>query len=61
MMRSSIKLSDVLMLFKQGKVSIAKAASMAGLGLYEFMVECKKHQISVVDEFRDLKEELIGL
>jgi hypothetical protein len=23
---------------------------MAGLGLYEFMVECKKHQISVVDE-----------
>jgi predicted HTH domain antitoxin len=55
------ELYNALLLFKLGKVSIAEAASMAALGLYEFMAECKKHQISVMDEKIDLASELVGL
>lgn len=59
--QQDMKLSYALMLFKMGKVSIAKAADLAGLNLYTFMHECKKHQISVMDEGIDLKAELVGL
>jgi predicted HTH domain antitoxin len=59
--QQDMKLSYALMLFKMGKVSIAKAADLAGLSLYAFMSECKKHQISVMDENIDLAMELVGL
>ena len=59
--QQDMKLSYALMLFKMGKVSVAKAADLAGLNLYAFMHECKKHQISVMDESIDLKTELVGL
>jgi predicted HTH domain antitoxin len=59
--QQDMKLSYALMLFKIGKVSIAKAADLAGLSLYAFMSECKKHQISVMDEHIDLASELVGL
>lgn len=44
-----IQLSLALILFKQGKVSISKAANIAGLDLYEFMKECKKNEIPVIN------------
>ncbi|MBP9890082.1 MAG: UPF0175 family protein [Leptospiraceae bacterium] len=51
-----IHLSLALILFKQAKVSITKAAHIAGLDLYEFMKECSKNQIPVInitpDEFQ---------
>ena len=59
--QQDMKLSYALILFKTAKVSIAKAADLAGLSLYAFMSECKKHQISVIDESMDLASELVGL
>ena len=56
--QQDMKLSYALMLFKQGKVSISKAAELAGMNLYAFMAECKQHQISVMDESIDLGSEL---
>lgn len=31
-----------LMLFKQGRVSLSKAATISNLDIYDFMKECKK-------------------
>lgn len=59
--QQDMKLSYALMLFKSGRVSIAKAADLAGLPLYGFMSECKKYHISVIDEGIDLQAELAGL
>jgi predicted HTH domain antitoxin len=44
-----IQLSLALILFKQSKVSITKAAKIAGMDLYEFMKECKKNEIPVLN------------
>ncbi len=62
-----IQLSLALILFKQGKVSISKAANIAGLDLYEFMKECRKNEIPVINisveelnaEWDSLKAELL--
>ncbi|HNF27918.1 MAG TPA: UPF0175 family protein [Leptospiraceae bacterium] len=57
-----IQLSLALILFKQGKVSISKASSIAGLDLYEFMRECKRNEIPVINiSGEDLAEELNSL
>lgn len=57
-----IQLSLALILFKQGKVSINKASSIAGLDLYEFMRECKRNEIPVINiSGEDLAEELNSL
>jgi len=61
-----IQLSLALILFKQSKISISKAASIAGLDLYEFMKECKKNEIPVINmsveeldsEWTNLKKEI---
>ncbi len=44
-----LQLSLALILFKQSKVSISKASTIAGLDLYEFMKECKKNEIPVIN------------
>lgn len=62
-----LQLSLALILFKQSKVSITKAANIAGIDLYEFMKECKKNEISVInisveeqnEEWRNLKKEFL--
>lgn len=62
-----IQLSLALILFKQGKVSISKAANIAGLDLYEFMKECKRNEIPVINiseedlasEWSSLKADMI--
>lgn len=52
-------LNNSLMLVKQGKMSISKAAQMAGLDLYDFLRECKQNQIAAIDYgIQDVKEEL---
>ena len=57
-----MQLSLALILLKQGKVSISKAANIAGLDLYEFMRECKRNEIPVINiSGEDLAEELISL
>jgi predicted HTH domain antitoxin len=44
-----IQLSYALWLFKQARITIGKAAQLAGLSLQDFMLECKKNQVSVID------------
>jgi predicted HTH domain antitoxin len=62
-----LQLSLALILFKQSKVSITKAANIAGMDLYEFMKECKKNEIPVInisveeqnEEWNNLKKEFL--
>ncbi len=42
-----------LALFKAGRVSLAKAAELAGLDIYGFMSLCKDERIEVIDTSRD--------
>jgi predicted HTH domain antitoxin len=57
-----MRLAYALWLFKGTKVTIAKAAELAGLNIYEFIKACKDNQVPVVDISRDeLLEELEGL
>ncbi|MCF7980268.1 MAG: UPF0175 family protein [Chromatiaceae bacterium] len=42
-----------LALFKAGRVSLAKAAELAGLDIYRFMSLCKDERIEVIDTSRD--------
>ncbi len=61
-----LQVSLALLLFKQSKVSINKASSIAGMDLYEFMKECKKNEIPVIsitveeltDEWNRLDKEI---
>ena len=58
---------SLLILFKQSKVSITKAANIAGMDLYEFMKECKRNEIPVInisveeqnEEWNNLKKEFL--
>lgn len=60
--QADVKLSYALWLFKQQKVTIAKAANLAGLDLYSFMLACQKNDIPVIDMSADaLDAELEGL
>ncbi|WP_044413182.1 UPF0175 family protein [Thiomicrospira microaerophila] len=60
--QKDIKLSYALWLFKQQKVTIAKAAHLAGLDLYSFMLACQSNDIPVIDISADaLDAELEGL
>jgi predicted HTH domain antitoxin len=58
-LKQTIKLSSALMLFKNGKFSIEQASKFANLSIYEFMAECKKNRISIIDyEEDELRNEL---
>lgn len=57
-----IRLSYALWLFKNERVTIAKAAELANMDIYDFMAACKANQVSVVDISREeLLEELEGM
>jgi predicted HTH domain antitoxin len=58
---SEVRLSYALWLFKQARVTISKAAHLAGLTLYDFMAACKLHQVSVIDTTeQELRQELLS-
>lgn len=57
-----IRLSYSLWLYRAGRVTIAKAAELAGVDLYEFMQACKENQVPVIDLTREeLLEEIEGM
>jgi predicted HTH domain antitoxin len=57
-----ICLSYALWLFKSAKVTLGKAAELAGLDIYDFMSACKDNQIPVVVmDKQELIEELQGI
>ncbi|NVZ09825.1 UPF0175 family protein [Allochromatium humboldtianum] len=48
-----MRLAYALTLFKESRVSLAKAAELADLDLYAFITACKNERISVIDTSRD--------
>jgi len=57
-----MRLSYALRLYKSSKITLSKAAELAGFDLYDFMSICKKEQIPVIDVSKEeLLEELEGM
>jgi len=57
--RQEIRLSYALRLYKTATVTLAKAAGLAGLDIYDFMRFCKEDHIPVLDVTKEeLEEEL---
>jgi predicted HTH domain antitoxin len=57
--QQEIQYSYALRLYKHAKVTISRAAELAGLDIYGFMDLCKKEQIPVIDmTANELKQEL---
>jgi predicted HTH domain antitoxin len=52
-----IRLSYALWLFKNAKITLAKAAELAKMDIYTFLSECKKNEIPVINIS---KEELLA-
>jgi predicted HTH domain antitoxin len=47
--KREICLSYAMWLFKSAKVTLSKAAEIAGLDIYDFMSACKENTVPVVD------------
>ena len=61
-LRQEISTSYALWLFQHGRVTLAKAAQLACLDLYDFMVVCKANRVPVIDISRsELLDELGSL
>lgn len=46
---NQLKLNTALMLFKEDQISIGLAKDLAGIALWDFMQECGKRQIPVIN------------
>lgn len=56
---NEVKLLLAIMLYKEKKISISKAAKLAGLTLSDFMYELGKHKMSFTNiTEKELEEEL---
>ncbi|WP_434782204.1 UPF0175 family protein [Ferrovum myxofaciens] len=59
--RQEVRTSYALWLYQRERVTLVKAAELAGANLYDFMSICKTNQIPVINITRDeLLEELAG-
>ena len=59
--RQEVRASYAIWLYQRERVTLVKAAEVAGVSLYDFMGICKSNQIPVIDITRDeLLEELTG-
>ena len=59
--RQEVRTSYALWLYQRERVTLVRAAEVAGVCLYDFMGICKSNQIPVIDITRDeLLEELTG-
>ena len=57
-----MRVSYSLWLFKNARVTLAKAAELAGLDIYDFMTACKQNEVTVIDISKEeLLEELAGM
>ena len=60
--REEIRISYALWLYQQTRVTLSKAAQLAGLDIYEFMSVCKANQVPTMDISPDeLAQEIAGL
>ena len=46
---SELKKNSALILFKQGRISLSKASELSEMDIYDFIAECKKNQIPVIE------------
>ena len=61
MLRQEITTSYALWLYQRERVTLAKAAELAGMDLYDFMGVCKANHVPVIDMSREeLAAELSG-
>jgi predicted HTH domain antitoxin len=59
--RKEVRTSYALWLYQRARVTLAKAAELANVDLYDFMIICKDNQIPVIDISCDgLQAELYG-
>jgi len=59
--RQEVRTSYALWLYQRARVTLVKAAELAGVDLYDFMSICKDNQIPVIDISREeLQAELSG-
>jgi predicted HTH domain antitoxin len=59
--RQEVRTSYALWLYQRERVTLVKAAELAGVNLYDFMSICKANRIPVIDITLDeLLEELTG-
>ena len=57
-----MRVSYALALFKAVRVTLSKAAELAGMTIYDFMKACKENQIAVIEINREeLMQELESL
>ncbi|HEY8034512.1 MAG TPA: UPF0175 family protein [Methylobacter sp.] len=57
-----MRLSYSLWLFKNARVTLSKAAELAGMDIYEFIAACKQNDVPVIDISKEeLLEELAGM
>lgn len=56
-----IKLERALTLYQEGKATMWKAASLAGLSLWQFTEEVKKRKIAVPYTLEDAKKDVRGV
>ncbi len=60
--QQEMRLSYALRLFKAGKITLSKAARLAGIDIYDFMQHCKEEKIPVIETTKEeLLEELNGM
>jgi len=59
--QDDVQLSYSLWLVRTGRITVGKAAELAGLDIYKFMSICKDNRIPVIDCDRDeLKQAMEG-
>lgn len=57
--KQEMRLSYALRLYKTAKVTLSKAATLAGMDIYDFMQFCKDEQIPVINATKEeLQEEI---
>ena len=57
-----MRLSYSLWLLKNARVTLSKAAELAGIDIYEFIAACKQNDVPVIDISKEeLLEELVGM
>jgi predicted HTH domain antitoxin len=57
-----MRLSYSLWLLKNARVTLSKAAELAGINIYEFIAACKQNDVPVIDISKEeLLEELAGM
>jgi predicted HTH domain antitoxin len=62
LVQKEIRVSYALWLYQQTRVTLSKAAQLAGLDIYEFMSVCKANQVPTMDISPDeLAHEIAGL